>query len=807
MTRLYVMNGPDRGDSFDLKGKIIYVGRGPDNDIQIKEKSVSRKHLRIQKKGEEGPFIIKDLNSTNGTFIQGKKTDPAKEYEVKEGLPIVIGNIIISFGKPCVEDVQAIQETIDPVSELSETGIFDRPMTSPKNLELIYNVSNALMESLDLNGLLEKILQYIFDLLKRIDRGAIILVEPGTGKVSEVITRSSDKGQKTTRLYSRSIVTKVIQEGKAIVVTDTFGQDKVNRSESMELMKIRSVMCVPLISRARVRGVIYVDSLNRPSGFRKEDLSLLTALSSPAAVAIENALLYANLENIVAERTRSLSETEERLRESEARYRAIFDNMSSGVVVYEAVNNGEDFVVLDVNRADRKIEKVLKRDALGKSVIDIFPEVKESGLLEAFKRVWDTGKPERRSVTIKEGEKIREWREYYVYRLPTGEIVTIFDDMTEKKKAETEQKTLQRQLFVSQRMESIGAFAGGTAHNFRNILQAISGNIEYLEMIQVESPGVKELAKSIYDSVEKGVDLINNLLHFARRGEGYRLVDLDLADVIKKAYEIIEKVLNKNIDIKLKLDNDLFINGNHSLLSQVFMNLFTNARDAMPEGGRLLIEAKRQKDKVVATVADTGHGMDKETLEKIFDPFFTLKDVGKGTGLGLSTTHGIVEKHKGAISVRSTPGKGTVFTVSFPLVDGKAIEATESRRKILIGKGQKVLIVDDEPPVLEALTNLTNSLGYQAIAVDRSRKAVENYGKWGPDVVLMDRNMPEMDGITCIKEILKKDPGARIVIVSGYNDSGPNGIDEDARRLIKGYLVKPCGLEALSQALFEALES
>lgn len=805
MTRLFILNGPEKGRFFEIEGNIIYLGRSPENDIQIKDKSVSRKHLRIQKKGDEGVFLVKDLKSTNGTFVNGKKIDPSTEFQIKEGLPIALGNIFISLGKPSQEDIRRIQDSMDPSCELSETGIFDRPMTPPKNLELIYKVSNVLMESLDINDILEKILHYIFELLKRIDRGAIILVDEETGRVTEVITKSAESNHKTTMLYSRSIVQKVVSQGKAVVMTDTLGQDNVNRSDSMELMKIRSVMCVPLISKSRVRGVIYVDSLDRPYGFRKEDLSLLTALSSPAAIAIENALLYANLEKLVDERTMSLKETETKLRENEARFKAMFDNMSSGVVVFEAANNGEEFRVLDLNRANQRIDNIQRGEALGRNFIDAFPQLAETGLPVVLKRVWETGNAESLPVTLQAGEKVNAWREYYVYRLPTGEIVTIFDDVSEKKKSEEEQRTLQQQLLVSQKMESIGAFAGGTAHNFRNILQAISGNIEYLEMICGDRPEVREISKSIYDSVEKGVDLINNLLHFSRRGEGYQFVVLDLGDVISKAYEIIDRVFNKNIEIKLSLENDLFVNANRSLLSQVFMNLFTNARDAMPDGGTLLIEAKRIKNKVVASVSDTGHGMDKETLEKIFDPFFTLKDVGKGTGLGLSTTLGIVEEHNGKISVTSRPGKGATFKLVFPLAEEEKKEEPVVQRKIAFGKGERVLIVDDEPAALEALTNMTKSLGYEAIAMDRSTEALSNYDSLAPDVVLMDRSMPELDGIACIRRILEMDPAAKIVIVSGYDDLGPNGIDDDVRRIIKGYLTKPCGMEALSQAIALAL--
>ena len=229
------------------------------------------------------------------------------------------------------------------------------------------------------------------------------------------------------------------------------------------------------------------------------------------------------------------------------------------------------------------------------------------------------------------------------------------------------ERALQEQLLVSQKMESIGAFAGGIAHNFRNILQAISGNTEYLELVCGEKPDIADLTTNIYDSVEKGVDLINNLLHFSRRGGEYQMGALDLSEVIKQTHEIIARVLNRNIEIALNLDKDLFVKGNRSLLSQVFMNLYSNANDAMPTGGKLTVEARRKGSKVVAVVSDTGVGMDEKTKARIFEPFFTTKPPGKGTGLGLSIVYGVIQRHGGTISAECPPGGGTTFTVTLPL--------------------------------------------------------------------------------------------------------------------------------------------
>lgn len=804
MTRLYMINGQEKGREYEVTGEEICIGRSQENQITFNDKSVSRRHLKIIHR--ENRFFIVDLKSTNGTFLDSKPIEPNREYPVEEGVPIGAGNVIFSLGKPGPREIMSVQDSIDLSGDFGDTGIFNRPGTSPKNLELIYKVSSVLMGSLKINEILEKILDAIFELLKRIDRGAIILLDADTGEISEVISRSTKEKNRKKKIYSRTIVEKVIRERKAISYVDTMEEEDLEPSRSMVFMKIRSVMCVPLISRSEIRGVIYVDSVSKPFGFRKEDLSLLTTLCGPAAIAIENALLYSNAEKLVAERNKSLKETERRLRESEARFKAIFDNMSSGVGVFEAVDSGENFKILDLNRANQKAENIDKKNVVGKFVSDVFPVSMKNDLFKVLKRVWKTGKPEHCSISSQWNKEGTGWREYDVYRLPSKEIVAIFDDITDRLKAEEEQKALHQQLLVSQKMESIGAFAGGTAHNFRNILQAISGNVEYMEVLYADQPEVQELAKSIYDSVEKGVDLINSLLHFSRRGGGYQLKNLDLCDVIKKACEIIDRVFNKNIEIKANLEEGLFMTGNQSLLSQVFMNLFTNARDAMPNGGILRIQAKRNKDKIIVTVSDTGYGMDKDTMEKIFDPFFTLKDVGKGTGLGLSTTHGIIEEHEGSISVTSKVGKGATFKIIFPYSESERRVEEEVQKNIKFGKGQKILIVDDERSTLDALEHLTNSLGYQAIAYDKPREAVKNYKRLSPDLVLMDRSMPDLDGIACISEIMKEDQNAKIIIVSGYEESGPDGIEETVKGKIKGYLTKPCGIEELSLTLSDALE-
>jgi len=293
MPKIYIMSGSDKGRSFEVDQEAIFIGRAPDNEIHIKDKSVSRKHLKIVKRGEK--HYVTDLGSKNGTFIEGMRIAGGKEYEVREGMPIAVGKTFLSIGKAYPDDVLAVLDSIDLFRELDEEGkgeVKDRPMTAKKNMDLIYKVSNVLMQSLNMKEVMERILHYILELLKRIDRGVIILIDQESGQPSDVISIIKAPKDDCKAAYSRTIVERVIKEREPVSMLDTLEEKPINLSESIRVSGIRSIMCVPLISRSKVMGVIYVDSVNKPHGFRKEDLDLLTALSSPAAVAIENSLLY-----------------------------------------------------------------------------------------------------------------------------------------------------------------------------------------------------------------------------------------------------------------------------------------------------------------------------------------------------------------------------------------------------------------------------------------------------------------------------------------------------------------------------------
>jgi PAS domain S-box-containing protein len=377
--------------------------------------------------------------------------------------------------------------------------------------------------------------------------------------------------------------------------------------------------------------------------------------------------------------------------------------------------------------------------------------------------------------------------------------ILMFTDITERKR-------LELQLQHVQKMEAIGTIAAGVAHNFRNTLTEILVNSQLIQLNHKDQPSLQEITGRINSSVKKGSRLVDGLLHFSRKQINKEFKPVDLVTVIRETCQIIGKSFEARIEIRVDLPEQLTILGDAVGLSQVLMNLCTNARDAMPNGGMLRIEARREGPHAVVQVADTGIGMDQEIIEKCFDPFFTTKPVGKGTGLGLSTAYGIIKGHDGVINIRSRPGSGTTFTLRFALTKAAAdVPPGDDHRALIYGNSECILLVDDEAEILRAMQGLLNKLNYRPLFAESGAQAVSLYTAWRPELVLLDVNMPGMDGIECAQRILEVDPEARIVIFSGYEPAQRKLPDLLGRKLVKGYLTKPADIAELSQFLSKVL--
>ena len=357
-------------------------------------------------------------------------------------------------------------------------------------------------------------------------------------------------------------------------------------------------------------------------------------------------------------------------------------------------------------------------------------------------------------------------------------------------------------------MEAIGTLAGGIAHDFNNILAAITGFTE-LALEDYRQGRVREdRLRRILGSAERAKELVAQILTFSHRSE-VALTTLDLNSEVTQAVTLLERTIPKMIGIELDLaDNLKPIRGNQGQVEQILMNLGTNAKDAMPDGGRLIIQTEnifldekysRQHPEVfpgeyvLLTVSDTGSGMDADTARQVFDPFFTTKEMGKGTGLGLSIVYGVVKSHNGYISCYSEPGVGTTFRIYLPVsdVDG-AIEQEESREPVVIlGGDETILLVDDEEALRDIGQEMLSDQGYRVITADSGETALQTFqGQNGPiDLVILDVNMPGMGGFQCLRELHQLNPGLPVIIASGYSP------DERLRSMVSsgvdGYVAKP----------------
>lgn len=334
MSVLHMISGPLSGQSFQIEQDEILLGRGPDNQIQIVEESISRTHAKILRRDDH--FFIQDLESQNGTYLNGHPISEGFQLELKEGDFLALGNVFMSLGSPYAEDGMITRYSIsllEQPAELRESALYrDRRITDRDKLEKIYEISTLLMQSLEVEEIAQIMVDSVFSCIEGIDSAAVLLLDRETGEYEQIAAGSRDGLQPSQMPYSRTIVQRVIRDGKAIMMSDTSLEKEGALSQSMIMLQIKSLICVPLISKSQGFGIIYVHSTRMPFGFTRSDLSLLTALSTPAALAIENALLYARrkkaeealqkahheLENRVRERTEELSRANERLKEEVA---------------------------------------------------------------------------------------------------------------------------------------------------------------------------------------------------------------------------------------------------------------------------------------------------------------------------------------------------------------------------------------------------------------------------------------------------------------------------------------------------------
>jgi PAS domain S-box-containing protein len=505
----------------------------------------------------------------------------------------------------------------------------------------------------------------------------------------------------------------------------------------------------------------------------------------------------------VSDRKRS----EERLR----RYERIVDSSRDLIVLVD-----RDFVCREANGAFLKAYPPDPAQVVGHPVAevfgaDVYAEHLKAGLerslagLEHHQQCW---------LEMRSGEQRFVHIAFHPYNDADQSIPAAILNMRDL----TQTKGLEAQLYHSQKMEAIGTLAGGVAHDFNNLLMGIQGYTALMMLnTDREHPFYDDL-QAIRDIVQRAADLTKQLLGFARGGK-YDVAPMDLNALARRDLEMFVRT-RKEIECQSEYEPAPWtIEADQNQMSQVLVNLFVNAWQAMPEGGRLALKTENVvvQDAVAAahgveagryvkvSVTDTGMGMDALTLQRIFDPFFTTKAPGRGNGLGLASAYGIVRNHMGFIEVSSQKGRGSTFAVYLP-ASNKPVASAKTAAAQLAGGSERLMLVDDEDIIREVMKKQLESLGYRVTLARNGLEAVEHFVRPGAatDLVILDMIMPGMGGGETFDRLRAIDPQVKVLLCSGYSLEG------QAARILErgcnGFIQKPFSLEALSKKLRDLLE-
>lgn len=509
------------------------------------------------------------------------------------------------------------------------------------------------------------------------------------------------------------------------------------------------------------------------------------------------------------------------LSESEKKYRSVLDSITE--VIFQTDTNR---IVTFLNPAWAKITGYGLYESLGKDILGyIYPEDRDLFLSE-FARII-TGRKESVRIELrflaKDGHT--GWIEMFVQGVmgeegrPIGLSGTL-SDISNRKEAEQQANNLTQQLLQAQKMEAIGTLAGGIAHDFNNIMGIITMAIAHMRIKAKMDEILLKDAEIVDEAAGRGAGIAKQLLTFSR-SQKTQVMPISVSHVVKQLKRMLSHSLPKDIEIQTEFrDSCDMINGDHGQIYQVLLNLAVNSGDAMPNGGVLRFDVfseqgsvlekkfgKKFPEKMVAVrISDTGDGIPEDVQQRIFEPFFTTKEVGKGTGLGLSIVHGIVKSHDGIIDLQSALGKGTAFTLYFPLIEGvKKEDEAQTTVPILEGK-ETILIVDDENRLREVLGRTLSSFGYTVIEAINGIEGLEAYRQNRDQIglILCDMGMPKMGGEEFFEKVKEINPEVKLIIMTGYLD--PTKRERLLEKGVKDFVNKPFVLSQFMQVVRDVLE-
>jgi two-component system CheB/CheR fusion protein len=507
---------------------------------------------------------------------------------------------------------------------------------------------------------------------------------------------------------------------------------------------------------------------------------------------------------------------EQELRESESRYRAIFETAVDAIIVSD-----QHGIIQEFSRAAEAMTGYRAGELIGQNMrVLLPPSMRQEPERHTARYLWTVRELE---VCRKDGSvfpahlSIAEWWAGG-YRHFTG----VLRDLSAQHSEQVERTKLEAQLHQAQKMEAIGNLTGGMAHDFNNMLGVIIGNIDLLRDLRGDDPDIDELTHEALDAAFRGADLTRRLLAFARQ-QPLRPQHVDVNELVSGITRLLRRTIGEDIEISLDLTAELWpVVVDPAQLEASLTNLATNARDAMTDGGRLMIatgnrtldaDYAAQHAEVLAggyvmlEVSDTGCGMTPEVMHRIFEPFFTTKSRDKGTGLGLSMVFGFIKQSGGHIGVYSEPGIGTTFRLFLPRMAAD-VPRVEERvvAPLLHGKGESVLVVEDNEALRRVVTRQLGELGYRVLAAENAAAGLELLDRQSIDLLLTDIVMPGgINGRELARRARQRWPEIKIVFTSGFSEARLNG-DAGPLAACTPLLSKPYRKEDLASAAREALD-
>jgi signal transduction histidine kinase/CheY-like chemotaxis protein len=524
-------------------------------------------------------------------------------------------------------------------------------------------------------------------------------------------------------------------------------------------------LVLPLVLQGRTLGIWLIGRRDPDDYFPASDIQLLSTVANQIAPMAENVRLYEKAQQEIAQRKAA----EEEIRRSEERFRTLFEATLEGIAI---VRNG---VILEVNHALLAIFGAAPGDLLGRRLADLV-----SGEVDLL------GVPRESIVSRQDGSTvdIEIAGKRYLFQGEEVSVVAI-RDIAQRKRDEAENKTLQRQLLHSQKMEAIGRLSAGVAHDFNNCLLAIFGYSDLLLERYREDPFLARNVTGLKEAGQRAAALTKQLLAFARRQPMETRV-MNLNVVVTGLEKMLQRLLGEDVHMSTDLHPELGkVKIDPGQLEQVIVNLAVNARHAMPSGGRLRFRTEPLKvtadspaphddvppgTYVLLTVTDSGLGMDAATQARVFEPFFSTK--GEGTGLGLSTAYGIVRQSGGQIFVTSAPGQGACFSIYLPVTHEVEVARGSAAAGISDRGSETILLVEDEEEVRVVLHQILVSRGYRVLQAGSGEEAlvISRLHRGFVHLLLTDVTMPQMKGPELAQRLRSERPQTRVVFMSGYND-------------------------------------